>query len=957
MDPADGSLLATIPVDGMNGIGALAYDRSRNAVWACGAFDDTVYLVQLSNVPATAKRMFQTQNGCVDGLAYDGTDQSLFASGDVASTVYHYRTDGTIIDSRYVGDSLKGCGNSGLAVGGQSLFLANNGCSQIYRAAKASNSVPTLFATFPARIEDMECDDITFRAAGKAAIWTKDAYDSTLNAFELNIGDCGYGGLPGGNGKFVYVALGDSYQSGEGAGNSLAADSTYLSSAYENGSNFPSRVGPQEDTYTRKPSGVSDNGNSCHRAMANYAKLNRDRLKPGAEVVLIDVTCSGAQIEPAGKPPVVGTSGEATYAPGSQVDQAVKDLALAGLTPGDVDLVTVGMGGNDAKFGDLVAACLLPNVARELIKAYPNSPGEIDFVVNSFATCANVDQYFFKTGDAIKALPGKERWAQQQLLGAFDRARIMQLNYPDILPDPSSAPEVCGGIRRDDLKFARSKVDAIDGAVATTASSAGSRYESVDVQDLFGPNPLCPGTADQTLANGVLQSNLQGEIAVLLNTVPSGDAQSRALVDALVSRYNEYKFCLAKSIIGLCDVTAALDRLKAAGNDVMTYLKNNQNQIISALMDAGTGSTSQVLVDRSRGLFHPNANGVAVLACRALTQYQGTSGSDCRRASSPASDTVNGNPVGSRPLQTAVQGLLQFVISGFGPNAPIIINEYSKALPLGTTTADAQGTVHFSLALPPNNPGVHQIQFAGASATGAAVTKSVRVAYPGRPAGDTYSAYVCGFTPSPTTYDPADVRYAGQQVMTLPVDENGCVLVEVPLLSLPRGPFDVPLTVTEQSTGVIQQTSVRAVPRVVGVWATSTASDAVSVSGAGSSVQGLLHSDGGVNVSAAGVTVDATEYASSAVVNVNSQVGSRTQVIPGGLPTSRTISDYRPGGPVAVASPGAYHAIPASACVNGAVVTAAHRLGCPVTHTECLLTLVRLVEHTRTRAQSPSPTH
>ena len=32
VDPADGSLLATIPVDGMNGIGALAYDRSRNAV-------------------------------------------------------------------------------------------------------------------------------------------------------------------------------------------------------------------------------------------------------------------------------------------------------------------------------------------------------------------------------------------------------------------------------------------------------------------------------------------------------------------------------------------------------------------------------------------------------------------------------------------------------------------------------------------------------------------------------------------------------------------------------------------------------------------------------------------------------------------------------------------------------------------------------------------------------------
>src|SRR6478609_5000843 len=126
VSPADGSLLETIPVSGISGIGALAYDKTRNAVWACGAFDDSVYLIPLQSGAATAKKMFVTVNGCVDGLAYDGTDQSLFASGDVETTVYHYRTDGTIIDTRYVGNSLNGCGNSGLAVGGQSLFLAND---------------------------------------------------------------------------------------------------------------------------------------------------------------------------------------------------------------------------------------------------------------------------------------------------------------------------------------------------------------------------------------------------------------------------------------------------------------------------------------------------------------------------------------------------------------------------------------------------------------------------------------------------------------------------------------------------------------------------------------------------------------------------------------------------------------------------------------------------------------
>ena len=33
------------------------------------------------------------------------------------------------------------------------------------------------------------------------------------------------------------------------------------------------------NTYTQF---VSSYGNACHRALANYAKLNRDRLEPGA---------------------------------------------------------------------------------------------------------------------------------------------------------------------------------------------------------------------------------------------------------------------------------------------------------------------------------------------------------------------------------------------------------------------------------------------------------------------------------------------------------------------------------------------------------------------------------------------------------------------------------------------------------------------------------------------------
>lgn len=142
--------------------------------------------------------------------------------------------------------------------------------------------------------------------------------------------------------------------------------------------------------------------------------------------------------------------------------------------------------------------------------------------------------------------------------------------------------------------------------------------------------------------------------------------------------------------------------------------------------------------------------------------------------------------------------------------------------------------------------------------------------------------------------------------------------MEVPILSLLRGPFDVPLIVTETSTGTSERVSVRAVPRAAGVWATSTGPNAINVSGAGSVIQGLIHSDGAVAVRAAGVTGDAVEFATTLTLNPQSSLGTQTKIAGGGIPTAVTIDDYRPGRSIARSNPTAYHVIPSSACVNGA---------------------------------------
>jgi lysophospholipase L1-like esterase len=212
VSPADGTLMNTYTIGTVSDLGAIAWDRGRGKLWACN-LDDQVYLVDLAT--QTSSFVF-TGQGCVDGLAYDGTDDTLWSSEDVAATVQHYTTDGQLIDSKNITGLLGGCGNSGIAVGGSQLLLANNGCSQIYLAPKTLDT-STLFGTYPARLEDLECDDLTFAGAGKAAIWSKDAYDNVLNAFELNPGTCGFGGLPPGPAKTL-VAFGDSIAAGEGSG-------------------------------------------------------------------------------------------------------------------------------------------------------------------------------------------------------------------------------------------------------------------------------------------------------------------------------------------------------------------------------------------------------------------------------------------------------------------------------------------------------------------------------------------------------------------------------------------------------------------------------------------------------------------------------------------------------------------------------------------------------------------
>jgi Bacterial Ig-like domain (group 1) len=183
--PADGSLIAVHNITGVSSLGALAWDNGRQLLWACGNFSTigTISLVTNVFVP-----VFNPVGGCFDGLAYDASDDTLWSGFDANNQIDHSTTAGVHIATFFPGIS-----RSGIAVGGSLIYMANNGGQQIYRTPKDFSAV-TLFASFDRRLEDLECDDLTFAAQGNAAIWVIDAYDNILNAFEIPLGSCAFGG-------------------------------------------------------------------------------------------------------------------------------------------------------------------------------------------------------------------------------------------------------------------------------------------------------------------------------------------------------------------------------------------------------------------------------------------------------------------------------------------------------------------------------------------------------------------------------------------------------------------------------------------------------------------------------------------------------------------------------------------------------------------------------------------
>ncbi|MFI2608699.1 SGNH/GDSL hydrolase family protein [Kitasatospora sp. NPDC018619] len=231
------------------------------------------------------------------------------------------------------------------------------------------------------------------------------------------------------------------------------------------------------DSYTaglKIPPQVGEPG-ACYRSGVNYPSLVAKGLSLAAGQ-FTDVSCSGAR------------TGDLTGP--QKVADGTNPAQLEALTA-DTRLVTLGIGGNDAGFMEVVTECAKDNLV-DLVK------GVITDSADRISTSPCRDHYAAGHGtDAVqqKVDAAGERIATvlQDVRKRSPKARVYVIGYPGLLPaDPAACRPVLGdAMAASDLAFLVEKQRQLDAMLRKRAEAAGAVFV-----DLAGPSAghdMCAG--------------------------------------------------------------------------------------------------------------------------------------------------------------------------------------------------------------------------------------------------------------------------------------------------------------------------------------------------------------------------------------------------------------------------------------------------------------------------------
>ncbi|HET7487179.1 MAG TPA: SGNH/GDSL hydrolase family protein [Acidimicrobiales bacterium] len=201
------------------------------------------------------------------------------------------------------------------------------------------------------------------------------------------------------------------------------------------------------DSYTAGPSIPNQQGDppGCRRSDRNYPHLVAAAL--GAE--LRDVSCSGA------------TTTDLRFA--QKVSGGANPPQLDALDAG-TDVVTLGIGGNDIGFGEIVTQCLsLQPLGHPCQDRFAGPAG---------------DEVSRRIASAALRVSG----ALEEIRRRAPAARVFVVGYPAILPPYGAGCWPVMPFTFDDALYLRAKEQELDAMLAGQAAAGGATYV-----DVYGP--------------------------------------------------------------------------------------------------------------------------------------------------------------------------------------------------------------------------------------------------------------------------------------------------------------------------------------------------------------------------------------------------------------------------------------------------------------------------------------
>ncbi|WP_051709396.1 SGNH/GDSL hydrolase family protein [Streptomyces sp. NRRL S-350] len=210
----------------------------------------------------------------------------------------------------------------------------------------------------------------------------------------------------------------------------------------------------------------------CSRSGANYPSLVAKELGLAA-AQFHDASCSGAR------------TGDLT-APQDTGD-GTNPAQLEALTP-DTRLVTVGIGGNDAGFTDVVVQCAKDNLV-DAVKSAVKQTRAASPCRDHYSAGDGTDEVQRKV-DAVGDRLGR---VLQDIKRRSPQARVYVIGYPTLFPaDPASCLPVLGtALAGPDLGFLGEKEQQLNGMLRKRAQAAGAVF--VDTAGASAGHDMCAG--------------------------------------------------------------------------------------------------------------------------------------------------------------------------------------------------------------------------------------------------------------------------------------------------------------------------------------------------------------------------------------------------------------------------------------------------------------------------------